>query len=501
MIRSLFFLLLAFCCFINAEATNYYVSTSGSNSNNGTSTSTPFLTLSQAISVCSSGDDIFVMEGVYTVTSRIRIQNSGSASNRCSIQNYSGGTVILDFSSMVTADANQGILLNGNYWLLKGLTVKGAGDNGLLIDGGSYNVIKQCNFTENRDSGFQMKNGAAYNMVINCDSYYNYDPSGNGEDADGFAPKHAIGAGNYFYGCRAYDNSDDGWDMYQTINPVELVNCWAFSNGYNHWDDASFSGDGNAFKLGGDYTVSAKFVYRCAAFYNRGKGFDQNHNMGVITMINNTAYKNEGKDFQMYEATTAGEGHVAYNNICYPKDINFVSGSDLENNSWDLSGVSLSDDDFLSVDSAGVRGPRKADGSLPEINFLRLSSSSEMVDAGVKNDSISYNGTAPDLGAFESGAHTAVEEVNASANKLKVDILGNPFYDRLRIQIVNLPNESMDLKVQLINVSGKVVINKDIPKGLEYQLITLETSALTKGVYLLNVKNGRSSVTYKIYHY
>ena len=78
--------------------------------------------------------------------------------------------------------------------------------------------------------------------------------------------------------------------MYQTVSTVELVNCWAFSNGYDHWDDALFAGDGNAFKLGGDYYVSAKFVYRCLAFYNLGKGFDQNHNMGVITLINNTAY-------------------------------------------------------------------------------------------------------------------------------------------------------------------------------------------------------------------
>ena len=482
------------------SATDYFVSLGGDDSNSGMSVSNAFETLSHALSVSSSGDDIYMMAGTYEIDSRIRIQTNGTLSNRSSIQNYEGAKVVLDFSGMATADANQGILLNGSYWLIKGITVKAAGDNGLLIDGGSYNVIKQCNFTENRDSGFQMKNGSAYNMVINCDSYYNYDPSGNGEDADGFAPKHAIGEGNYFYGCRAFDNSDDGWDMYATENPVELVNCWAFSNGYDHWNDADFAGDGNAFKLGGNYTVSAKFVYRCAAFYNLGKGFDQNHNMGVITLVNNTAYKNGGKDFQMYELTTAGEGHIGINNICYPKDVNFVSGSTLENNSWDLSSVSLSEDDFLSVDSTGVRGVRQEDGSLPDLDFLNLSTTSEMIDAGAFNDSISYYGTAPDLGAFETGSPTPVEDIQASEDKLDIDILGNPFYNELRIQIINLPEQSDDLKVQLVNIVGKVVLSKPIQKGMEYQLITIDTSDLSTGMYLLNVSNATSSVTYKLYH-
>ncbi len=501
MVRKLLFYFVMMGLSANVFATDYFVSLDGNDSNLGTSMSTAFLSLSKAISSCASGDDIYVEEGVYELDTRVRIQSSGSASNRCSIQNYNGGKVVLDFSGMATADANQGILLNGSYWLIKGITVKNAGDNGLLVDGGSYNVIKQCEFTGNRDSGCQLKNGAAYNMFINCDSYMNYDPAGNGEDADGFAPKHAIGEGNYFYGCRAYDNSDDGWDMYQTVNPVELVNCWAFSNGYDNWNDASFAGDGNAFKLGGDYTVSAKFVYRCVAFYNLGKGFDQNHNMGVITLVNNTAYKNGGKDFQMYEATTAGEGHIAINNICYPADVNFVSGSTLENNSWNLSGVSLSDDDFLSVDSTGVRGARQEDGSLPDLDFLKLATTSEMVDAGALNDSISYNGSAPDLGAFETGSATAIEDVNASEDKLEIDILGNPFYDKLRVQIVNLPNNSENLKVQLVNVVGKVVASQAIQKGLEYQLISLDTADLTTGMYLLNVSNMTSSVTYKLYHY
>ncbi len=484
------------------KATDYYVSLEGSDSNVGTSMSAAFASVAHAISVCTSGDDIYIEEGTYELTDRLRIKsdNNGTSSNRSSLQNYDGGEVILDFSGMATDDSNQGFLLNGSYWLIKGITIKGAGDNGMLIDGGSYNVIKECKFTENRDSGFQMKEGAAYNMIINCDSYLNYDPSGNGEDADGFAPKHAIGAGNYFYGCRAYDNSDDGWDMYQTEESVELVNCWAFANGYDNWDDSSFSGDGNAFKLGGNYYVSKKYVYRCVAFCNAGKGFDQNHNMGVITLINNTAYNNGNKGFQMYEATTAGEGHVAKNNICYPENVNFVSGSTLENNSWNLSSVSISSGDFVSLDTAGVRGVRQSDGSLPELDFLHLATTSEMVDAGVANDSIAYNGEAPDLGAFETGSTTAIDNEDAAVNKLSVDILGNPFYEELRFQITNLPTHYAYIKAQLVSITGKVMVNQEIENGLEYQLVKMDASNLPKGMYVLYVATESSSLAYKVYH-
>jgi hypothetical protein len=45
-------------------------------------------------------------------------------------------------------------------------------------------------------------------------------------------------------------------------------------------------------------------------------------------------------------------------------------------------------------------GPRKADGSLPDLNFLKLSPNSQMIDRGV-NIRLPYNGSAQDLGAYE----------------------------------------------------------------------------------------------------
>jgi hypothetical protein len=71
--------------------------------------------------------------------------------------------------------------------------------------------------------------------------------------------------------------------------------------------------------------------------------------------------------------------------------------------------VTPTDADFISVDTTGVRGPRKSDGSLPDINFMHLASNSQFVNAGT-NVGLSFIGTAPDLGCFESSVLTGVAD-------------------------------------------------------------------------------------------
>ena len=41
-------------------------------------------------------------------------------------------------------------------------------------------------------------------------------------------------------------------------------------------------------------------------------------------------------------------------------------------NSWNFRGITLSDDDFLSLDFKELANERGEDGSLPEVNFMKL---------------------------------------------------------------------------------------------------------------------------------
>ena len=165
---------------------------------------------------------------------------------RSCLTGYMSERPILDFSSMGIprlSGSADGMRLTGKYWLVKGLDIKGAQHNGIQINGGNYNIVEFCALYENRNAGLQLSKGASYNKIINCDSYYNRDSSSSSYDgnADGFSPKLDVGTGNYFYGCRSWQNSDDGWDGYvRPAVPVAgkdtmkttIENCWCFSNGY-----------------------------------------------------------------------------------------------------------------------------------------------------------------------------------------------------------------------------------------------------------------------------
>ena len=57
----------------------------------------------------------------------------------------------------------------------------------------------------------------------------------------------------------------------------------------------------------------------------------------------------------------------------------------------------------MGIEGMGTMGPRQADGSLPNISFLRLAAGSKMIDKGT-DVGLPFVGTAPDLGAYEYGA-------------------------------------------------------------------------------------------------
>jgi len=404
----LFLTALFFAHSLNASV---YVATNGDDANAGT-IDAPFNTITKAVSVLAANDTIFVRGGTYVLTATISISKRGNAMTRYYLFAYPGERPLLDFSGMAVSSSNRGINFSGAYWHVKGLDIKGAGDNGMNLSG-SNNIIEFCSFFENRDTGLQLSNGASNNQIINCDSYFNADPS-NG-NADGFAPKLDVGSNNYFYGCRAWQNSDDGWDGYlreSLTSSTILENCWSFRNGYLKNGSAS-SGNGNGFKMGGgdsgnsDSTTHNMILRKCLAFDNRVKGFDQNNNRGSMTLLNCSGYRN-GINYGISAGVKFGEVITVKNSVVLGSLGALYAGAVQEKNSW-LAPFTVTDDDFISVDTTGISGARKPDGSLPDVDFLHLAAGSDLIDAGV-NVGLPFIGSAPDLGAFESPMKVVVQD-------------------------------------------------------------------------------------------
>ena len=404
----------------------FYVATTGSDSSDG-SFDHPFRTIAKGILVATvPGTTIYVRGGTYSVASTITISRSGTSTNRYSLLAYPGERPFLDFST--EPFGSRGVRLSGSYWYIKGLDIWKAGDNGMNVSG-SNNIIEFCSFSENNDTGLQLGGGASNNQIINCDSYYNSDP-GQG-NADGFAPKLDVGTGNYFYGCRSWQNSDDGWDGYIRPRPAvvpttTLENCWSFMNGYLKTGLPS-SGNGNGFKMGGSDSanLSHNMILReCLSFQNRVKGFDQNNDRGSMALLNCTAVSN-GTNYGMNGPIGTGSMMTLKNCISAGTGaVNLLSTAVLATNSW-MPPFVVTNDDFASVDTTGMRAPRHPDGSLPDVQFMHLAAGSDLIDAGT-DVGLPFNGSAPDLGCFES-------EVTAMVVRIAIvpgwNMVSNPLID------------------------------------------------------------------------
>ena len=87
---------------IQVSAKDYYVSTKGNDSNNGT-LDKPFKTISKAASRMKAGDVCFIREGVYHETVKMR-ETNGSSSKRITFKSYNNEYVLLDGS--ISLDLN-----------------------------------------------------------------------------------------------------------------------------------------------------------------------------------------------------------------------------------------------------------------------------------------------------------------------------------------------------------------------------------------------------------
>jgi hypothetical protein len=470
---------------LSLQASNYYVAVNGNDDAKGEQSS-PLKSVAAAVAKAAAGDSIIVTAGVYACSATISLTKSGSLGRSIYLVGTAGDRPVLDFSPMALGDAGYGIKLSGEYWYIKGLLIKGAGDNGMLIQGGSNNIVEFCDFLENRDTGCQLKGGAANNRIINCDSYNNRDPDEG--DADGFAPKMDVGSGNGFYGCRAWQNSDDGWDGYlrgaDNVN-TRLENCWCFKNGYRK-DGSASSGNGNGFKMGGSDDKDLRHnhvLIRCLAFENRVKGFDQNNNRGAMTLYNCTGFGNGTN----YSVDGGSSTLTAINCIAAGSGSNNLKGGTQKTNN-----LSAATSNFVSVDPASAKGPRKTDGSLPDITFMYLTTGSAFIDAGTVIDDVTYNGSKPDLGCFETGATTGAAGQKTPRFSMKSGLYtinrGGQF-----ITFNNLFQEG-PVSISLYTLNGSCAVKEMLMQATDGAEMALTHRRLPAGYYVVTVRQGSSMV-------
>ena len=234
--------------------------------------------LQTAIELVAPGGKIVLAAGDYPKTD-IPLSASGLENGRKTLE-ANGKAVI------------HGMLLDGNYWTLRGVDITG---KSLRIQG-SHNLIENVTAYRNDDTGIQISSvdkigrplWASYNRVVNSESHSNEDPGKI--NADGFAVKMRVGEGNRLEGCYSHNNIDDGFDLFNKIEDgangvVVIENSVARDN------------TSNGFKLGGEGQPVAHEIRNSIAIGNHLDGFTDNFNPGKLVVVNNVAVDNQRFNF------------------------------------------------------------------------------------------------------------------------------------------------------------------------------------------------------------
>lgn len=206
---------------------------------------------------------------------------------------------------------------------------------------------------------------------------------------DGFG---AHGAGVVFRYCRAWNNSDDVFDLISSRGANLIEHCWAF--------DHRAGGDSNGFKIGGfgiqpntvpPDPVPVHTVRHSLAANNDAHGFYANHHPGGNIWLHNTAFNNRRGNFNLLErsedlsASIPGFRQILHHNLAHRGRAVRDDAHRAENvagNSWTIPGRSVTDADFLSLDIAQLRAPRGPGNNLPYVTFMRPIPSSALAGLG-----------------------------------------------------------------------------------------------------------------------
>jgi parallel beta-helix repeat protein len=504
------------------HAKNYFVAPTGNDTTGTGAIDLPYRTIMKAQQFVLAGDTVFLRGGTYKMSeSQIYLKSSiwayinyldksgTSATKRICYHAYRDEKPIIDMSAVKPADYRNIVFYVKGSWLhIKGLEIIGTQvtitahtqSECFRNEGGSNNIYEQCVMRDGMAIGFYLTKGAN-NLVLNCDAYNNWDSvseSGRGGNVDGFGFHGNKGStGNVIRGCRAWLNSDDGYDCINNAENVVFDNCWAFYNGYS--TGFVSRGDGNGFKIGGygqapsvpslPNPIPAYTVKFCMAYRNKASGFYANHHVETGSFwYNNTAYRNSTNFNMLSQMITkstktgndttidcAGIRHILKNNLSFKYStqrdtLNMGTSTNQYNSFTPGIGVTVSADDFLSIDEALLVSPRQADGSLPKVNFLRLKQGSDLINNGV-NLGFPYFGTSPDLGAFEFEESTALITPNGSI----ISVYPNPFINHIYITADNIS------VVQLFDIKGNII---DVFNARN----NINLAFLKQGIYFIRIK-------------
>ncbi len=498
-------------------ATNYYVSPSGDNNNNGLSTTTAFQTIEAATYAVSAGDTVYVRNGTYTKTypeSLIAyLTISGTAGNPITFRNYPGENPVLQMNATNWA----AFAINGcDYITIDGFTIIGNNDNitlayaqsqqtnignpatsgnGIAINTEYQNetnkphhiIVRNCKISKCGGGGIYSYN-ADYitienNIVSECGWYAPYGNSGISIYQNWNSDSNNAVFKNFITGNTCYRN--------ENFIPFYVVGTITDGNGIII-DDCRNTQNNSTL---GIYTGKT-YVANNLVFDNGARGIHCFESDNVL-VINNTSYKN-------CKSPTTREGELT---AIYASNISFVNNIiDPEVNVPPISqyeATNIIANKNLMTSNFDLANPQGTNTVIGEANFINpttsfatadfhLQATSPAITVGTQTnapitdkDGIIRlaNGTI-DIGCYEF----ATTLKNISFESKTVKIYPNPTSETINIDLKD--KITTNFEIVFYNAVGQQI--KIISEITNQDLLTFNISELDSGIYFISKFEGKN---------
>lgn len=388
-------------------AATYYVDRNlpGSDSNSGTSESTPFLTIKKCVQVATTpGDTCLVKNGTYTTEGLIQFFSGGTAGAPITLKNYPGHSPKIVWNDPTHTIVNQIAIAPGStvcnssppgYIVIEGLETTG-GYSSLKVDCGHHITIRNNHFHDNWYDAILIV--AGNNITIDRNSIHHSGDFSGGLGSNGLKHSHNV----YVVGQNYTITNNLIYDAY--LYDIQLAaKPWGGTPAPNNGLYTGWSGtvSNNTFA----YSVTRGAI----AVWENGGGF------GSTTIENNILYENAQGGGNTAGIGWCGQpaGIVVKNNLHYatsPGATTFTAA--------DCSVTDTCLSCTISGNLVNLSNPNmvNAPSTIPAVgpDFHLQSTSTSAIDTGLNLSSLGVTtdydgnvrpaGNGYDIGAYEFGS-------------------------------------------------------------------------------------------------
>ena len=516
--------ILIFILSFGLQATTYYVSKNGNDSNSGTSESMAWRTISKAAKTLKAGDEVIILKGTYK--EQVIPENSGVAGKYITYKAKSGAKVIIDGTNLTINDGHSALfLIDGkNYIKVIGLAVENIGTTynlsydqaGFMIENSNNIQIKDCSTYNTFSSGIialnsnqlvidnnkirKACNGGEQECISITDGSYDFEVMNNEvfDGGSGIKGGEGIDIKQGAHDGKVHHNYVHGLPkrlgIYVDSYEKHTYNIDIYQNTVRDCYDGGFALSAEAGGLLENINIYNNIAYHNMTFgimiSNWDMAITSSHPMKNIKIINNTFYNNKwsGEEWGggIIIENKKPDGLIIRNNICSEnlEQILVEGPVDLTKVKIDYNLVFGAQTDVLS--NSNINGdPMFVNVSIADFS---LQKSSTAINKGTDTNApkTDFNGNKRpvnnkwDIGAFEYGSTLATDDFRTSQKKAIV--YPNPFKNEAIIKISN--NKAGNYTLKLYNSYGQVIkIVSDISKST----YKLQRGNLENGIYFFQI--------------